>query len=308
MPGETHAHREDPLSGLIYAAIVAMWAAVLVPMWLRRHDASVEARSVDRFSTAMRILSRRSAATTSKRYVVMPRRLPDSMSWHVSGASVPSSASASPAGPARTSARAPVTRRPGDARRALIARRRRVMLSLTAFAAFTLLLVVVGLVPWPVQALVDLLLVAYVTHLRIEAKNAARLRSRGVRGGSRSAPVRPRPVAPAAAYAAVPVQTPAEPVVVEAVEAAVEVPATEPRHHDEDISATGTDGWQPVPVPPPTYTLKPPAPSPSYVVDLTRPGHWSESQLIEDDALDPGAWEDDDELDAIVDRRRVVGG
>ena len=286
-----------------------MWAAVLVPMWLRRHDASVEARSVDRFSTAMRILSRRSAATTSKRYVVMPRRLPDSMSWHVSGASAPSGSSATTR-PARASARvpAPTTARPSDARRALIARRRRVMLSLTVLAAFTLLLVVVGALPWPMQALVDLLLLAYVTHLRIEAKNAARLRSRSVRGSVRGAPARPRPVAPAAAYAAVPAQTAVEPAVVEAVEAVTEVVAPEPRHHDDDVPATGTDGWQPVPVPPPTYTLKPPAPASSYVVDLTRPGHWSESQLIEDDSLDPGAWEDDDELDAIVDRRRVVGG
>lgn len=27
------------MTGLIYVAIVAMWAAVLIPMWLRRHDA-----------------------------------------------------------------------------------------------------------------------------------------------------------------------------------------------------------------------------------------------------------------------------
>ena len=47
------------LSGLIYATIVVLWAAVLVPMWLRRHDDVTESRSVDRFQGAMRTLSRR---------------------------------------------------------------------------------------------------------------------------------------------------------------------------------------------------------------------------------------------------------
>ncbi|MFI1585279.1 gephyrin-like molybdotransferase receptor GlpR [Embleya sp. NPDC020630] len=48
-------------SGLIYAAIVGAWAAYLVPMWLRRQDELNEARPTERFTTAIRILSRRSA-------------------------------------------------------------------------------------------------------------------------------------------------------------------------------------------------------------------------------------------------------
>jgi uncharacterized membrane protein len=55
------------VSAVIYAAIVVMWAVVLVPMWLRRHDAATESRSVDRFSTAMRILSRRSSGGPDRR-------------------------------------------------------------------------------------------------------------------------------------------------------------------------------------------------------------------------------------------------
>ena len=54
-------------SGLVYAVIVALWAGVLVPMWLRRHDAETESRSVDRFSSAMKILSRRPTARTTSR-------------------------------------------------------------------------------------------------------------------------------------------------------------------------------------------------------------------------------------------------
>lgn len=49
-------------TGLIYAAIVAAWAAYLVPLWLRRHDEAAASRSVDRFSEAMRVLERRRSA------------------------------------------------------------------------------------------------------------------------------------------------------------------------------------------------------------------------------------------------------
>lgn len=47
--------------GLIYVAIIALWAIVLVPMWLRRHDRASELRGVDRFNNAMRSLHRRNA-------------------------------------------------------------------------------------------------------------------------------------------------------------------------------------------------------------------------------------------------------
>ena len=62
-------------SGLIYATIVVLWAVVLVPIWLRRHDEVTESRSVDRFQGAMRTLSRRSVdAIGDRREVLVPRR------------------------------------------------------------------------------------------------------------------------------------------------------------------------------------------------------------------------------------------
>ena len=60
-------------SGLIYATIIVLWAAVLVPMWLRRHDDVTESRSIDRFQGAMRTLSRR-GSTGDRREVLVPRR------------------------------------------------------------------------------------------------------------------------------------------------------------------------------------------------------------------------------------------
>ncbi len=45
------------MTGLIYVAIIAVWAVVLVPAWLRRHDHLDPERSVDRFSRSMQTLA-----------------------------------------------------------------------------------------------------------------------------------------------------------------------------------------------------------------------------------------------------------
>ena len=49
-------------SGLIYLAIVIVWAAILIPMFLRSRDAALEDRSVERFDHAMSILSQQEEA------------------------------------------------------------------------------------------------------------------------------------------------------------------------------------------------------------------------------------------------------
>ena len=60
------------MTGLIYVVIIALWAAVLIPIWLRRHDQISEVRSTARFSSAMKSLgkkdgreSRRSGASVA---------------------------------------------------------------------------------------------------------------------------------------------------------------------------------------------------------------------------------------------------
>ena len=49
------------MTGLVYVAIVALWAAVLIPMWLRRHDDD-QARRIERHRVAMGTLARMSDA------------------------------------------------------------------------------------------------------------------------------------------------------------------------------------------------------------------------------------------------------
>lgn len=47
------------LTGLVYAAVVIMWAVVLVPQWLRRHDRDSARRTTLTFHRAMATLERR---------------------------------------------------------------------------------------------------------------------------------------------------------------------------------------------------------------------------------------------------------
>ena len=47
------------MTGLIYVVIIGLWAAVLIPIWLKRQDQVSEVRSTARFSSAMRSLGDR---------------------------------------------------------------------------------------------------------------------------------------------------------------------------------------------------------------------------------------------------------
>lgn len=239
------------MSAVIYAAIVVMWAIVLVPMWLRRHDAATESRSVERFSTAMRTLSRRTHGTPGRRYVVMPRRTAGTMSVHVTGAAVAATASSRPVRPAVS-----------PSRMAMVRRRRRTTMVLLATVTLTALLALVGVFPWLVQIVFDLVLLAFLAHLRTQARRvAAEARQR------RRAPVAARPAAAARAATARSARPAPAAAVAEhaAVAATVDVSWTEELRAGSafEVEVEADDSWQPVPVPPPTYTLKPPAPSPA---------------------------------------------
>ena len=123
-------------SGLILLVIVGAWLAVLVPMALRSHDSSTSLSSVDRFSDAMRVLSRREQqGRGAMRSFVMPAR------------------------PGPTPQAVP-----------LAVRRRRVLLALVGGALLSLLLGLVG--PRGFLALfmlLGILAVAFVVHLRRQA-------------------------------------------------------------------------------------------------------------------------------------------
>jgi hypothetical protein len=300
-------------SGLIYATIVVLWAAVLVPMWLRRHDSVTEARSVDRFQGAMRTLSRRVPAG-DQREVLVPRR----GETHA----VPDNAFEPPT-PASLAA----------------ARRRRVGLIMLGLAVVVGILGVLHVVPlWaslvPLVLLLAFVLRARVSARRVQSRELAARRARAAESrrlrheqAARAMASDDRAYVPAPRVARTPAfvdpavvgrsteirRAPVAPehVAAEAEPAAL---AADPEFYD----AIAARAWDPVPVPVPTYVSAPKAPRSVRIVDLTKPGAWTSGRLpnapLPDDAEGLAAAElaAADERDGIVTgevlvERRAVG-
>lgn len=156
------------MSAAVIGVLVILWAVVLVPMWLRRHDKANELAAVDRFAGAMRVLSRRSGdrdmpAPGAGRYVVMPARSSAARTMDVF---VPDkSGPVHTPGPELAVPRANGSRSPARARR-VAARRRLAILMLTLVVTTLVAALVLGGALIAVQACVDVLVVAGVLHLR----------------------------------------------------------------------------------------------------------------------------------------------
>lgn len=300
------------MSGLIVLGIVAIWVVVLVPMWLNRHDAANASRSMDTFSTAMRVLSRRQQSSGDRRYVVMPQR----ENWGLTVDNMPNAST-------RKAPRAPIS---------LAARRRRVGLVLITLVVVTAAVSFVGVTPWWANGIADALVVAYVVHLR---SRAIRARELNVRRDARAARMTSAVAAGdglggragRAAY-----RRPAA-----GIEAAVAAAYGEEVMLLEGDPAGTSNGsrWEPVPVPLPTYVSKPVVQRPAArvtsasvpVVDLTKPGAWTDGEvdvrhLLLDETgsgtvsasdgaasrryVPPPMTAEDEELDLILTRRRAV--
>ena len=251
-------------SGLILLVIVGAWLAVLVPMALKSHDSSTSLSSVDRFSDAMRVLSRREQQGRggARTFVLppMPKRSPE---------------------------RAPVP---------IAVRRRRVLLSIVGLALVLLVVAVLGSL-WALAGhlLLDVLAVAYVVHLR---KQAILKMERSVRaaGAAPRRQARPRSRQPMR-IAGIPDRMPPRPVPL-----STPLPAPAARYEDpQPLAPTGT--WNAPSFPVPTYVTAPVAPPrPTRVVDLTQPGKWSDAVEAADDA-GLSILDEHDELDDILDRQ-----
>lgn len=156
------------MSAAVIGVLVILWAVVLVPMWLRRHDKANELAAVDRFAGAMRVLSRRSGdrdrpAPGAGRYVVMPARSSAARTMDVF---VPDkSGPVHTPGPELAAPRANGSRSSALARR-VAARRRLAILMLTLVVTTLVAALVLGGALIAVQACVDVLVVAGVFHLR----------------------------------------------------------------------------------------------------------------------------------------------
>src|SRR4051794_14504397 len=232
-------------SSFVFVAIVGLWAAHLLPQWIRRREALGASRGGDRHSSALRVLARR------RRPPVLGRSsAPLLPSIPVVTAPVVKAPAPGPASPLRTQ---PVRTTPAE----LAARRRGlVLLALGGFTLLSVIGAVAGAVPAGVAVVSALLLGLDLAALRATAVAAERARAAQAERDRRTAEIeRVRGVrlareadrAAAVAARADAAPAPDEVLPVEAAPAAREA-----------VSADGT--WTPVPVPPPTYTLKPVAP------------------------------------------------
>ncbi|HEY7101855.1 MAG TPA: hypothetical protein VH573_09485 [Mycobacteriales bacterium] len=139
---------------LMAIVLVIMWLVVLVPMFVRRGDDRAELRSMDRFATAMRVLSRRgpsSGPAGRRRYATAPP------APYADGTS-----------PIRTAARERMLRR---RRRTLAA-----LVSIALLAAPAALALSPWL--WLAQVPATLLLVGYVGWLRAQVHREYERRAR----------------------------------------------------------------------------------------------------------------------------------
>lgn len=305
-----------PPSSLIFAVILAVWAAYLMQHWVRRRDHVATARSVDRFSEAMRVLERRHqragvdfSTPAPRSYAVSPAR-PSAPDVVVKRA-VPRPAVVAPAvvtpavlTPAATVNHGGVA---GDRSAASAgdmpshsltnAPRNRGVVLLVAAAVMVIAtgLGMFAVLPWWTSLLGVGAFVATLLAVRASVRRTSRPTTAGAARTSTVAGVRRREAerrdvvsrsaaaaggGAAAAFAAN-VQAEAEDlrdVMHEAVTAAVRPPsrsrvydieeveqvvATVPEAdvNDAPVGKAAPGTWQPVAVPPPTYTLKAKAPT-----------------------------------------------
>ena len=228
-------------TGLIYVAIVAAWAAYLVPMLLKRND---EARRPPVASSDARVLARQGDPQSRSRYVVRP----------AAGASAAGASAAGASGAVGEATQAddlppPAPRFvPNRARRVAAMRRRRVLslltlslLSVTALAGLEMLL-------WWTVAIPGSLIVAFVVLTRVQLRRQARERAR-VAAERRARAQARHDRGPAGK----PAPSPDEEMTIE-----VKLPAERPAATDKPSSSEGL--WDPVPVTLPTYVMKEKAP------------------------------------------------
>lgn len=259
-------------SGLIYAAIVAGWAAVLVPRWVRRNEEVERAREIDE-ARGVRVLRRRSGQIhAAHRPAAADHTV---LRGEADGLTVGVTAGTGRAGTDREGAdRVGTGSEDRDDRRetpglradvreldlafATAARQRRRVLAVLMLVTM-LVGVAVAIGRAPVWALVTtgVVVAGFVFLARRAAVVQARRRER----------LRRTLRAPEVAVLDDEPEAEAEPGMRVAV------------LDDPVFEQVDPDAWQPSPVPLPTYLTKPMAPRAARTIDLTQPGSWTSGRL-----------------------------
>jgi hypothetical protein len=278
------------VSGVIYGVIVCLWAAFLVPRALRRYDEASRARSVERFSSAMRVLGRRTEVER-RRDIAADGADPAAPKVTLRKESQ-LVVEAAPPRPNQAAARAAAERR-----------------QLVLFSLFIATLAIGSLAgfgvvpPWAVVVpllLIGLFLYACRRQVRPDSDAfwaAARYEAsretprRGIRVGASSE---------SGAEPSVVVRTPLEAAIAE--------------QHVDVVSVSAEDGnqlWDPLPVTLPTYLGKSVAPRTIRTIELGEPGAYSAGYLDPDETAalaDQSAVDAESSSDESAEQpRRAVG-
>ncbi len=265
-----------PSSSLIFVLVVAIWAAYLLQHWIRRRDHLSTARSVDRFSEAMRVLERRKPLPES------PLATPEPRSYAV-GPARPPRAEVTVKRAAPKSDTAPRAGRLARLRSGMTGRRLRGVTLLLCFLLViaSVALVVLGRLQWwaiPAASGLLVLDLVWLRHAsrRRRARRRDAARERAVRTARparerRTVGASPRPDSSrrpvAGGWGAIGPRSvtgqevdsvyDADAALAMAVERRPDASTEGPDEAAAGPSAPTRPGeWQPVPVPPPTYTLK----------------------------------------------------
>lgn len=272
-------------TGLIFAVIAGLWAVVLVPMWLRRHESTNEVRQVSRFQGTMATLGGRAATPPPSSTATVdpaPLRRPNPAR---AARSLPSS----PAATAR--------------------RRRAVLIAVGVVLVVALGAALAGAVRLEyvlaAAAVVVVILLGMAAWSRRRARQQARRRRSAAQAARRERLDRINATTPPAGTTRRQEQT------------AVGVPPPAPAVYDAEAERA----WEPVAVPLPTYVTAPRAPRVVRVIDLTRPGRWVEGEdspsaagavpLAEPAVTTefiPGAQDSIVTGEVVVERRRAASG
>jgi hypothetical protein len=250
------------VTGLIYVVIIALWAAVLIPIWLRRHDQISEVRSTARFSSAMKSLgSQGQVQYATDSYAVdggmMDMALPPMRSPERE-ARMPRPTTD------RTPAARPAEGLDPDYERELVrqaaATRRAIVLGvLTVILLVTLVLAILSVLPqWaPILAAVPVVGFVLASSMTASARSGARSSARPARRAPRA--------------------TDAEP-------ARQAVPATAAQAEDDWETWNAwddEDSWEAVPQTLPTYVSAPRASAVPRGIDRAHPGEWTGEAMVE---------------------------
>jgi hypothetical protein len=277
------------LSGIIFVILALAWAVYLIPKALKHHDEVARTRSVDRFSTAMRVLARREPVDRSNaRLVVTPPR----STQRVLVPSRPEPQAVDSPPPAVSPRRAAARR---AAARAAARRRRRVIYVLLTAVVVVTGLAAFALLPWWSAAVPVALTVLYLALCRRQVRRAS---------DAIWAPTAATDVAPRRAIR---------------VDTAYGSAAAEPAHDEhsahEDtvqipvgdlqtvaVTAEAVDGsslWDPLPVTLPTYVNKARAPRTVRTIDLGAADTWTSGRDEADTALVESTTADEPGEDAV---------